>query len=214
MSTPKTCPPATSRRGSRRCPCPRGERASDVPCDGCTRVAHRRSSSTSGPTKSTRLPTSLLSCCSRRPHARGHVVMGYDERGTVRCWSTGSARSTSIARRPAGRTTVESFPPPDSSRQTTTRPASPSAHTLAVQLPDAGDRDRQAAVNAAVATSASTRTCCPAAADAETQLAVVAIQAHAVFVGRRADPPADQVRVEISRYRRPASSNPARGEMA
>ena len=45
-------------------------------------AARRRSSSTSGPTRPTRWPTSPPRCCSRHPaRRRGHVLLGYDERG-------------------------------------------------------------------------------------------------------------------------------------
>ena len=46
------------------------------------RAARRRSSSTSARTRPTPWPTSRPTCCSRRPgRPRGHVLLGYDERG-------------------------------------------------------------------------------------------------------------------------------------
>ena len=60
----------------------RGDRASDVACDGCTACCTSSQFVHIGPDETdalARIPTDLLFAAPRLP--RGHVLMGYDERG-------------------------------------------------------------------------------------------------------------------------------------
>jgi len=195
----------------------RGERASDVPCDGCTACCTSSQFVHIGPDEVDTLahiPAELLFPAPRMP--RGHVLMGYDERG--HCPMLVEGQCSIYEHRPTTCRTYDCRVFPATGLEPTDDDKSGIAERAQrwhFSYPTQADGDRQAAVNAAVGFLREHADLLPGGiATSETQFAVVAIQAHAMFLGRRADPSPQQVRVEINSFRKSARSNAEGGEKA
>jgi uncharacterized protein len=180
----------------------RGEQASDVPCDGCTACCRSSQFVHIGPDETdtiAHIPADLLFPAPRLP--RGHVLMGYDEHGC--CPMLIDDQCSIYEHRPATCRTYDCrvFPAtglePDDEHKTdiATR-----ARRWSFSFPTDADRIQHDAVNAAADYLRVHTDLLPGrAATTETQLAVAAVQVHAVFAGRADDPSPDEVRVELTR---------------
>jgi Fe-S-cluster containining protein len=194
-----------------------GERSSDVPCDGCTACCTSSQFIHIGPDEIDTLahiPAELLFPAPGLP--RRHVLMGYDERG--HCPMLVDDQCSIYDHRP---TTCRTY----DCRVFSAAGLEPADHDKAeiatrvrrwkFSFPTDSDRDRHAAVLAAANYLRDHAEVLPSgAATTETQLAVLAVQAHAVFVGRSYDPSPENVRVELNRFQNSARSKPAGGANA
>jgi Fe-S-cluster containining protein len=188
----------------------RGDRASDVPCNGCTACCTASQFIHIAPDESDTLahiPAELLFPAPRSP--RGHVLMGYDERG--HCPMLVDGRCSIYEHRPRTCRTYDCriFPatglePDDDKVEIAAR-----ARRWQFDYPTDDDRIRQEALRAAAAHLQEHADLVPDGimATNATQLAVVAVEAHGAFLERdRASgslavvaPGSDAIRVELTR---------------
>ena len=179
----------------------RGERSSDVPCAGCTACCRSSQFVHIGPDEVdtlSHIPRELLFPAPGRP--RGHVVMGYDQRG--HCPMLVDDRCSIYEHRP---TTCRTYdcrvfpaaglePTDDDKADIATR-----ARRWRFSFPTEADHDLHDAVRAAAGYLRDHAELLPSGrATTETQLAVLAVEAHRPFLGSAADPSPDDVRVELA----------------
>jgi Fe-S-cluster containining protein len=198
----------------------RGERSSDVPCDGCTACCTSSQFVHIGPDETDTLahiPAALLFPAPRLP--RGHVLLGYDERG--HCPMLVDNRCSIYEHRPRTCRTYDCrvFPASgldaDAGEEGAKALIAERARRWRFQFPGAADRDEHDAVRAAASYLDEHRGglgdgAVPAS---PTALAVVAIEVHDLFLqrdeasGRTAvvSPDLGVVRVELRRRTRPPS---------
>jgi uncharacterized protein len=190
----------------------RGERGSDVPCDGCTACCTSSQFIHIGPDETdtlSHIPAALLFPAPRLP--RGHVVVGYDEHG--HCPMLVDGQCSIYEHRPRTCRTYDCrvFPaaalqPDDDDKALIAR----RARRWQFQFPTPGDRDQHDAVKAAASYLGQHTDVLPdgVVPANTTQLAVLAIEVHDVFLRRReqpdqaVDPDPDAVRVELRRSTR------------
>lgn len=193
----------------------RGERAADVPCDGCTACCTSSQFVHIAPDEAdalSHIPVALLFPAPGLP--RGHVVLGYDERG--RCPMLVDDRCSIYEHRPRTCRTYDCrvFPAAgvslddDDDKVLIAR----RARRWRFGFPTQADRDQHEAVRAAAAFLREHRGALPdgAVASNATALAVLAIELHDTFLHRDAatnqtmvvEPDPQAVRVELVRRRR------------
>ena len=187
----------------------RGERGSDVPCAGCTACCTSSQFVHIGPDETdtlSHIPAALLFPAPRLP--RGHVLLGYDERG--HCPMLVDGRCSIYEHRPRTCRTYDCrvFPAaalqPDGDDKAL---ISRRARRWQFRFPTPSDRDQHDAVKAAASYLGQHPDVLPdgVAPANTTQLAVLAIEVHDVFVRRgehpdkAPDPDPDAVRVELRR---------------
>jgi Fe-S-cluster containining protein len=184
----------------------RGDRTSDVPCNGCTACCTASQFIHIAPDESDTLahiPAELLFPAPRSP--RGHLLMGYDERG--HCPMLIDGRCSIYEDRPRTCRTYDCriFPatglaPDDDKAEIVAR-----ARRWKFDFPTEEDRVLQEALRAAAAYLKAHVDLLPdgVAPTNATQLAVVAVQAHGAFlkIDREVDPDPAAVRVELTRRR-------------
>jgi uncharacterized protein len=179
----------------------RGERGSDVPCGTCTACCTSSQFIHIGPDEADTLnhiPAELLFPAPRMP--RGHVLLGYDERG--HCPMLINNQCSIYEHRPRTCRTYDCrvFPaagiePDDEYKVLIAR----QVQRWRFSFPTDGDRDQQRAVRAAAAFLRDHTDLLPDGATASaTQLAVLAIQVYDAFL-RSDDPDPEAVRVELTR---------------
>ncbi len=187
----------------------RGERGADVPCDGCTACCTSSQFIHIAPDETetlARIPAELLWPAPRLP--RGHVVLGYDERG--HCPMLIDNRCTIYEHRPRTCRTYDCriFPAAgvaiddDDDKVLIAR----RARRWQFSFPGPDDHVEHEAVRAAATFLDEHRDLLPAVTTT-TQLAVLAFEIHDVFVRHDAetgqtaivDPDPEQVRVEVMR---------------
>ncbi len=199
----------------------RGERDADVPCDGCTACCTSSQFVHIAPAEVDALahiPSELLFPAPRRP--RGHVLMGYDQRG--RCPMLVDGRCSIYEHRPRTCRTYDCRVFPAAGLPVEVGPApsgagdgpplrTPLAARVArwrVEHPPADDRQRHDAVRAAAVVLRRHPDVGPGGLPPNTtQLAVLAIEAHRAFVPAVAttpdevvdDPDPAAVRAELER---------------
>ena len=181
----------------------RGERGSDVPCDGCTACCTASQFVHIGPDEADTLahvPAELLFAAPRMP--RGHLLLGYDERG--HCPMLIDDRCSIYEHRPRTCRTYDCRVFPAAGLE----PEGDDKVLIAERAQRwkfsyAGEEDR--ALHDAVRAAATYLPTHPdllpdgSAVATNTQLAVMAVEAHGVFL--RGDPTEDEVRVVLSRRR-------------
>ncbi len=183
----------------------RGEQASDVPCDGCTACCRSSQFIHVGPDETDALahiPADLLFPAPGLPS--GHVLMGYDDHG--HCPMLIDDQCSIYEHRPSTCRTYDcrvfpatGFELADADKvDIATR-----ARRWRFSFPTEADRAQRDAVQAAADYLRVHADLLPGLGATETQLAVAAVEAHAVFVGRADDPSPDEVRVELTRRRSP-----------
>jgi uncharacterized protein len=180
----------------------RGERSSDVPCDGCTACCTASQFIHIGPEEVDTLahiPAAVLFPAPRLP--RGHVLMGYDERG--HCPMLVDNRCSIYEHRP---TTCRTYdcrvfpavglePTGDDKVGIATR-----ARRWRFSFPSNADRLQQEAARVAVGYLRDHADLLPSGSNTtETQLAVLAVRAHAAFLDVEEDPSPADVRIELLR---------------
>ncbi len=180
----------------------RGDRGSDVPCDGCTACCTSSQFIHIGPDEIdtiAHIPGKLLFPAPRLP--RGHVLMGYDERGHCPMLIDGAC--SIYEHRPVTCRTYDCrvFPAAaveldDDDKALIARRSSRWRFTFPTQA----DRDEHDAVRAAARFLSDNRDLMAGGPTASaTQLAVRAVEVHDVFLGN--DDP-DEIRVELRRRTR------------
>jgi uncharacterized protein len=191
----------------------RGEGASDVPCGTCTACCTSSQFIHIGPDETdtlTRIPPALLFPAPRLP--RGHVLLGYDERGHCPMLIDGgcsiyehrprTCRTYDCRVLPAAGRTVDDDDKVDIDRR---------ARRWRFSFPTEADRNRHAAVQAAATFLAARAGELPAGTlpTGSTQLAVLAIEISGAFLRDVAsddptviDPDPELVRTEILRRTR------------
>ncbi len=183
----------------------RGERGSEVPCDGCTACCTASQFIPIGPDETAtlaRIPKALRFPAPGLP--RGHVLLGYDERG--HCPMLIEGRCSIYEDRPRTCRTYDCRVFPAAGRQV------PEAGKAEIDARAARwqftydtptGRAEHDAVRAAAAFLDDQAGALPDAIApvTTTQLAVLAIEVHDLFLGAH-DPDADDVRVEITRRAR------------
>jgi Fe-S-cluster containining protein len=183
----------------------RGEHGSNVPCDGCTACCTASQFIHIGPDETdtlARIPKQLLFPAPRMP--RGHVLLGYDERG--HCPMLIANRCSIYEHRPRTCRTYDCRVFPAAGLRVDEEDKvliDRQAHRWQFSYPTEADRIQHDAARAA-ATFLHDHTDVFADGTAPTnttQLAVAAIELHDVFVGR-VDPDPREVRVELSRRRK------------
>ena len=181
----RSCRPGTSRPGFRRSSSLSVANGARMCRAGrARRAARRHNSSMSGPTRPTLVPTSRASCCSRhRGCPMGTPYSAMTSTAVARCWSMTSARSTSIAPGPAAPTTAGCSPPPGSKLTTTSLPSQGGLGAGGSATPEDVDRVEHEAVRAAAAYLKDHAYALEREVPANpTQLAVLAIEVHDVFL--------------------------------
>jgi Fe-S-cluster containining protein len=187
-----------------------GDDDAEVPCGACTACCTSSQFVHIAPGETDTLasiPPELLFPAPRLP--QGHVLLGYDERG--HCPMLIDGRCSIYAHRPHTCRTYDCrvFPAagidPDEDKVSIAR----QARRWAFDHPTLADRARHEAVRAAAAHLAGEHHVLPdePAPVTATQVAVLAVRIHDVFMGRDeatgqpevADPSADAVRVEVMR---------------
>ena len=188
----------------------RGERSAEVPCGSCTACCTSSQFIHIGPDETDTLahiPKSLLFPAPRLP--RGHVLMGYDRRG--HCPMLVDDRCTIYEHRPLTCRTYDCRVFAAAGQEPDDKPLiADRARRWRFAHPYQGDEVEHAAVRAAANFLVEHRLEFPEAAEPRTQLAVLAIEIHDVFlVGDASDatvvvhePDAAAVRVALSRRRR------------
>jgi Fe-S-cluster containining protein len=182
----------------------RGERASDVPCGTCTACCRSSQFIHIGPDETDTLahiPNELLFPAPRLP--RGHVLMGYDERG--HCPMLVDDQCTIYEHRPQTCRTYDCrvFPaagvePDDDKLDIASR-----ARRWQFDFSTEHDRIQHDAVRRAAQYLSDHPEAVPGGgASNATQHAVQAIEAHALFMSRT-EPAPEAVRVELARHPRP-----------
>jgi Fe-S-cluster containining protein len=177
----------------------RGERDSDVPCDGCTACCTSSQFIHIGPDETDTLahiPEELLFPAPRL--SRGHVLMGYDERGHCPMLIDGAC--SIYEHRPITCRTYDCrvFPAAgveldDDDKALIARRASRWRFTF----PTHADRDEHDAVCAAARFLGDNRDLLAGALATTTQRAVQAIEVHDVFLRHDAKGDSDAIRVEL-----------------
>lgn len=169
----------------------RGERSSDVPCDGCTACCTASQFIHIGPDETESLahiPAELLFPAPGLP--AGHVLMGYDQRG--HCPMLVDGRCSIYAHRPRTCRTYDCrvFPAAGVELDDEDK-ASIAQRVRRWQFghPTPVDRDEHDAVRSAATFLRAHADSLPdgAAPATSTQLAVLAVQVHEVFLSRDAD---------------------------
>ena len=190
----------------------RGEGASEVPCGSCTACCTASQFIHIGPDETdtlSHIDPSLVFPAPGLP--RGHVVLGYDERG--RCPMLIDSKCSIYEHRPQTCRTYDCRIFPAVGLQ----PDEPGKAGIAAQAkrwrfshPTEGERTQHAAVRAAAVFIRRHADSLPAAAAPAntTQLAVSAIEVHDAFIEHDQnggtsiiDPPIEAVRVELTRRR-------------
>lgn len=167
----------------------RGERGSDVPCDGCTACCTSSQFVHIGPDETDTLahiPAELLFPAPRMP--RGHVLLGYDERG--HCPMLIDNRCSIYEHRPQACRTYDCriFPAAGVRlRDETKALIDQRARRWRFSYPTSDDRARHDAVRAAATFFGEHADSLPAdrVPASETQLAVFAVERHDDFLRRR-----------------------------
>jgi hypothetical protein len=175
-----------------------GRRDSDVPCDGCTACCTSSQFVHIGPEETDTLahiPKALLFPAPRMP--RGHVLMGYDERG--HCPMLVAGRCSIYAHRPRTCRTYDCriFPAAGVEVDAGQDAIGRRAGQWRFDFPDDSDGRSHAAVRAAAAFLAGLGDAGPGNA---TRLAVLATEIHHLFLGPD-EPDPEVVRAEIRRLR-------------
>jgi Fe-S-cluster containining protein len=188
----------------------RGEHGSDVPCGGCTACCTSSQFVHIGPDETDTLehiPVSLLFPAPRLP--RGHVVMGYDERG--RCPMLIDNRCSIYEHRPRSCRTYDCrvFPAAGVELEDDKVLIARQARRWRFSFPARDDRNQVDAVRAAARFLEEHTALLPAevAPANRTQLAVLAVGISDLFLGRDeetgdttvVDPEPDVVRGEVIR---------------
>ena len=187
----------------------RGEQPSTVPCGDCSACCTSSQFVHVGPEETDALahiPAPLLFAAPLRPP--GHVVLGYDERG--HCPMLVDGRCSIYDHRPRACRTYDCrvFPAAgveigDEDKDAIAR----RARRWRFTFPTDADRARHAAVQAAAAFLRDHRDVLPPAVTlTATQLAVLAVEVHEVFLGRRADPDPAEIRAALARLAGPRVS--------
>jgi hypothetical protein len=181
----------------------RGEHGSAVPCGNCTACCTSSQFVHIEPDEAdtiSRIPAELLFPAPRMP--RGHVLMGYDERGhcpmliddkcSIYEHRPRTCRVYDCRVFPAAGVTIDD---PDKAL------IDQQAHRWRFSYPTDDDRTRHDAVRAAAAFLGEHATAVfdGAGVPNATLLAVLAVELHDVFLGNEPDP--HEVRVELSRRR-------------
>ena len=181
----------------------RGDRGSDVPCNGCTACCTASQFIHIGPDETDTLahvPGALLFAAPRMP--RGHVLLGYDQRG--HCPMLVDDRCSIYEHRPRTCRTYDCrvFPAAGLEPEGDDKVLM-AERALRWRFGYASEEDRvlHDAVRAAAAYVLAHPDLLPdgSAAANNTQRAVIAVEAHRVFL--RGAPTEDDVRVELSRRR-------------
>lgn len=180
----------------------RGERGSDVPCGTCTACCTSSQFIHITPDETDTLnhiPTKLLFPAPRLP--RGHVLLGYDERG--HCPMLIDNQCSIYEHRPRTCRTYDCrvFPAADIEPDDEDKaPIAQQAQRWRFSYPADADRRRHHAVQLAANYLRNHADVLPrgAARMSATQLAVLAVEVHDVFL-LHDDPDPDVVRVEITR---------------
>ena len=179
----------------------RGGRSSDVPCDGCTACCTSSQFIHISPEEVDTLahiPAELLFPAPRMQ--RGHVLLGYDERG--HCPMLVDDLCSIYEHRPTTCRTYDCrvFPAaglaPDDDDKID---IAARARRWSFTHPTDADRSRHDAVRAAAVFLRAHSELMPSDITTQTQLAVLAVEAHGVFLDRADDPTAEDVRVELTR---------------
>lgn len=196
----------------------RDERASDVPCNGCTACCTSSQFIHIGPDETDTLahiPAELLFPAPRFPP--GHVLLGYDDRG--HCPMLIENRCSIYPHRPRTCRTYDCrvFPAAGIDNHEKIQ-ISRRARRWRFTYPSPADRTERDGVRAAATYLAGHRDQLPegAAPTDATQLAVLAVEIHEIFLGRDAEtgqlavtyPDPDMVRVEVTRRRGRRGSTP------
>ncbi len=183
----------------------RGEHGSDVPCNGCTACCTSSQFVHIGPDETDALahiPPELLFPAPRLP--RGHMLLGYDERG--RCPMLIDNRCSIYEHRPVTCRTYdcrvfaasELSVDDDEDKALIAR----QVRRWRFGFPTQADRDQHDAVRAAAAYLRAHPDVVPGGAvGSTTQLAVLAVEVHAAFLGREHVDDAE-IRVEVQRRAR------------
>jgi uncharacterized protein len=159
----------------------RGERPSDVPCAGCTACCTSSQFVHIGPEETetlARIPPALLFPAPRRP--RGHVVLGYDERG--HCPMLIDGRCSIYEHRPQTCRTYDCRVFPAAGVGSDSGLIARRAREWRFGYPTEADQVAHDAVRAA-ATFLDEHPALHSATNA-TQLAVLAVEIHHVFLGQ------------------------------
>lgn len=181
----------------------RGDRGSDVPCNGCTACCTASQFIHIGPDETDTLahvPGALLFAAPRMP--RGHVLLGYDQRG--HCPMLVDDRCSIYEHRPRTCRTYDCrvFPAAGLEPEGDDKVLiAERARRWRFGYASEEDRVLHDAVRAAAAYVLAHPDLLPdgSAAANNTQRAVIAVEAHRVFL--RGAPTEDDVRVELSRRR-------------
>ncbi len=187
----------------------RGEQPSTVPCGDCSACCTSSQFVHVGPEETDALahiPAALLFAAPLRPP--GHVVLGYDERG--HCPMLADGRCSIYDHRPRACRTYDCrvFPAAgveivDDDKDAIAR----RARRWRFTFPTDADRARLGAVRAAAAFLRDHSDVLPPAVTlTATQLAVLAIEVHEAFLGRRADPDPAEIRAALARLAGPRVS--------
>lgn len=196
----------------------RGERSSDVPCDGCTACCTSSQFIHIGPDETESLahiPAELLFPAPGLP--AGHVLMGYDRRG--HCPMLVDGRCSIYAHRPRTCRTYDCrvFPAAGVEVDDEDKASiAQRARRWRFSFPTQADRDEHHAVRSAAAFLRDHADSLPedAVPVTTTQLAVLAVEVHEAFLARDADtgettvvdPDPDVVRTEVVLRTRPRDS--------
>ncbi len=193
----------------------RGEHGSDVPCDGCTACCTASQFVPIEPDEADTLahiPAELLFPAPRRP--RGHVLLGYDERG--HCPMLVDGRCSIYQHRPRACRTYDCRVLPAAGVEIDGEPGKAGvarrARRWRFSYPTQADRDQHEAVRTAATFLRRHAADLPEGAvpATATGLALLAIELHGTFLDRDADsgrsavviPSPSVVRVELSRRAR------------
>lgn len=191
----------------------RGERASDVPCDGCTACCCSSQFVHVGPDETealSRIPPELLFPAPRMP--AGHVLLGYDEQG--RCPMLTDDGCSIYEHRPRACRTYDCriFPAAGVELDDDEGPIAQRAGCWRFHFPTVVDQAEHDAVRAAATFVKEHQSdLVGAAPGTPTRLAVLAIEAHDAFLRHDTEtggvtvvtPDVSEVRVALTR-RRPA----------
>lgn len=193
----------------------RGERAAEVPCGSCTACCTSSHFVHIDPDETEALahiPAELLFPAPRRP--AGHVLLGYDERG--HCPMLVDAGCSIYDHRPRACRTYDCrifpaagvMPDGDGKAHITRR-----AGRWRFSFPTPADRAARAAVRAAAAYLSEHADVLPSPPASTTQVAVLAVRIHGLFLGSEGGEPAGGAAPDPEAVRRaltPASPPPAR----
>jgi hypothetical protein len=180
----------------------RGEQESDVPCNGCTACCSSAQFVHIGPDETDTLahiPPGLLFPAPRLP--RGHVVLGYDERG--RCPMLADNGCSIYEHRPVTCRTYDCriFPASDVVLDDDAKVLiADQARRWRFDFPTQSDRQQHDAVRAAAAFIRNHPDVLPGdGAINSTQIAVAAVVAHEAFLRHDESTDESAIRVEVTR---------------